>query len=188
MKKASNLFIYILVLTLFFAGCTSDKNHNEESKEYSLKPYHFSNAIKNPKFTVKAYDNAFELNMSFIKNGKLVNKIRLYKMKGDIYFEQKLLKHFDSERIDTIDVPYFMKKDTSFKYVFDIEKFEPNAPPGWDDWNFTLKRETDFYKLSKRHLSDSTFKEEYYFDKYFRFKGIKIVENRDTLMFGAFDK
>lgn len=101
-----------------------------------------------------------------------------------MYDEQKLLNHFDSDAIDTVNIPWFGFRDTIFDYALDVEKYQSTLPKGFEDWHFEIRKNGNDYTLTRIHLNDPTFKEYYEYDDQMNFKKIDIYQGSDTIFFG----
>jgi len=150
---------------------------------YHLNIKYNSKEIKEPSFQVHDSLGVIRLILSYKKNDKQVKKNTLFRQVDDSYFELKLNEHLGSEKVDSIYSLAFSKKDTTYKYQFDKEKYEPFWPDGTDDWEYSIKKNGNMYSLIKHHLVNPAYIEEFIYDDSFKFKKINLYYQSDTLIF-----
>ncbi|MBC7412909.1 MAG: hypothetical protein H7331_10720 [Bacteroidia bacterium] len=174
------LISFILLLLL---GCK--KGPNNKSLNYNLNSYYLSSKIKKANVNIIQTVNSIELVFSFEKSNKNTIRIFSFRKKGDAYFYKKIINHFEDSKIDTVDMPYFFKKDTSYNYILDVEKYQATLPEGFEEWRFTTLKKNNLYILTKQHLKDPNFKEDYSFDDSMIFFNIKLYHGTDTILFSS---
>ncbi len=177
--------ISLCFLIVFIALSSCNMNESKKTVSYNLKCSYYSKLYEKP-INLKVVDSANSINMFFEykRNGKGVERQRTFKFIKDGYYEIKLNKHFDDDIVDSIYTLALTKKDTVFNYEFDTEKYPPSLPKGFDDWKYSIKSiGKDIFSLTKNHLRDSTFKEEFLYDKNYKIVGVNIYQASDTLMF-----
>ena len=187
MQKRNIDFLRIIVtpLVICFVFFSCKQNISSESSSYSLECVYYTKFIQKPiEFNVSYSKDFINTELRYKKNGKSILRKKYYKFINYAYYELKVNKHFEDEISDTIYVISFYPRDTSFNYEFNYEKYFSNLPRGYDDWTYRIRKiNRNLFSLTKKHLKDTTFKEEYYFDNDFIITGVDIYEAADTLMF-----
>jgi hypothetical protein len=182
MKK----YFFIIASFMIFLSCNSGSVaiKNSSGISYNLKPKHTSQQIEQPiKLTIVDSTNLKVVKLSFFKNGRIVTINRFFKLIGNTYFERRLNNYFDNNEIDTLYTTAFLLKDT--QYTHDLEpKKNQVRPKEFEDWEYINKKiDSNEYLLVKKHLHDSSFKEEFVYDELFKLKKINFFHGSDTLMF-----
>jgi len=186
LKRSIKYLIFINVLFLGLISC-SDKISTKKVSKYSINNVLNSQSISSP-ITSEIEDSLglINIHISYIKNGKQVKKIMTFRQMNGSYQELHLNIHFTDSQVDSIYTLAFSKKDTTFDYKFDAEKYTPSLPDGFDNWKYTIKSlGTDSFILVKNHLKDSTFKEEFIYNAEYHINKISLFYGGDTLVFGS---
>lgn len=182
-----NINLMVILICLCLISCDSDFKSSPNSKAYDLVCIKHSIKYQQPiSLTIDDSLEFINLNMSYLVNNKKEVRIRTLKKINGVYYELKLNTHFNDNNVDSIYTLALSLKDTSYKYIFDEEKYTPSMPKGYDEWQYTIKKiNNNKYSLTKRHLRDLTIKEEYFYDKNFLFTDINMYRASDTLIFSS---
>lgn len=180
--KIIKIFFCFFIST-FFLHCKHPTHKTE--RKYNLKGVFHSLSIDGKlNANINDSNEIIIITINFQKKGREQKMVKTFVANRNAYYEQKLIGNLDNQIVDTVLVLAFIQKDTSTKYIYDYDKHPPEIPEGLDNWSYTITRENEAeYKLKKNHLRDSTFVEEYIYDKSYRIKKINLFYGSDTLQF-----
>jgi hypothetical protein len=171
---------FFLIVFIIFNGCFTSK-----SKEtlYYLHKQHSSYLVQGkPIAKIECNDTLIRLTIEYYKKNKPITKVKVFQKFDNQLYEQKLITNFENKVIDTVFVLASSKNDTSVIYKYNCRRYISSMPHGFDDWIYQIQNAAG-HKLTKKHLTDSTFKEEFYFDNNYRLQKLNLYYGSDTLMF-----
>lgn len=182
MKYLVGLYVFVLVT---FISCTDEKEKGGNNFNYDLNTICYSGEIENP-VNISVFDSAnlLRIKILYTKKHKEIKSIRTFKLVNNSYYELILNTHFTDNVVDSIYTLAFTKKDTIYNYIFDDEKYVNAWPKGFDDWKYSIQKNVNqTYSLTRTHLRNSAFKEEFIYDEGFKFERINLFYGTDTMMF-----
>lgn len=169
----------IVIIMMFALSCNKAKDNGAQS--FSLQFTNDSLVSDFSKYRL-IRTNSLNGNLTytcekFIKDQKESEKCVLYKNLVNSIFEVKIISDFDNKPLDTVMILCYsdIKRDTSYHYFFDVQKFPPTKPFGSDDYYYSLVVINDnLTAYYKENYSDSTYSELHFFNKEFAI--VKIIE------------
>lgn len=177
-KKMRYNVLYLIIVAAIFFSCS---DHNKIINQHVQS----SKAFDSVAYKTELSGTKLRVYISFLKHGKRYEKFRQFVKTGDFYSEQYAIKYYIKEDIDTILIPTFVCKDTSFKKIFNYDNPSIMAPQGFYDWSYNIKRQPDgLFLLAKQNLTDTTWKEFFWYDKDFVIDRMHFINSGDTLILG----
>lgn len=180
-KVRKNNSMKKLALFILFIACSEpNKFQTQENNKISLKVSFISSGLKTSSFIIHYGKDTFQTKLSILKKVKPFDRIRDFFIKSNICFELKTLNSFDSDKIDTLIIPYFTLNDTVFENIIE----GGTLPTGWDNWRHEVKKiDSDKFSMVKTLIIDSTFKEIYHYDRNYKISHYEVYQGSDTIIF-----
>lgn len=176
-KMRYNILHLVIVVVAFFSCNNQNKITNKNKQS--------SKAFDSVVYKTELSGTKLRIYISFLKHGKRYEKFRSFVKTGDFYSEQYAIKYYIKGNVDTVFIPAFICKDTSFEKVFNYDKPSIMAPQGFYDWSYNIKKQSDgLFLLAKQNLTDTTWKEFFWYDKDFVIDRMQFINSGDTLILG----
>ena len=180
MDFKNKLISTVVMLMVTFSLLCCQNNKNDKVSKTIMKLNYYSKQIENPSIVIIDSLMFRFLEIKYNKSNRSIVRERKFKFIGSSYFEEKLLvKDLLKYSVDTLYLLAFSLKDTVFLFRNDASYL----PVGLDDWKYRISKQNGVYYFSKMLTKDSTFKDEYIYDKDFNLLNVNILEGKDTLMF-----
>jgi len=173
-----NKYLFVTLFVLFICSCNGSKDNDKQI--YALQYTNDStvtNLLGYQLIRTSSIENDFKyVCEKYFKNQKESERCVLYKYLNNEIFEAKIICDFDKTPLDTLMVlNYSIRKDTSYHYFYDVQKYPPTKPFGTDDYFYSIvKVNNNLYAFYKENYVDSTYSELHFYDK--EYSIIKIIK------------
>ena len=159
---------FLLIITSISLLFCCNKNNNYE-KHVTLLLDTIDSNYSDERFLIDSINIEFTDSISvFFNTGDYTNLRVFYKHKNGMYeIRERFNEKPDSEYLGIDTILTFYKSDTTFIYHSAFDFIPLVFYYSFADCKYEMLKENDTYKTIKQSLIDTTYREIYYYDKYY---------------------